>query len=62
MQRIFVLLSIATALVLPASAETNLRGEMFRAVTDAPRIKVISDDELEFTPERDGANIPKAEV
>jgi TonB family protein len=57
MQRIFVLLSIATALVLPASAETNLLGALFRAVTEAPRIKVISDDELEFTPDRDGANL-----
>src|SRR5438874_3886086 len=57
MQRTFVLLSIATALVLPASAETNLLGALFRALTDAPRIKVISDDELEFTPERDGANL-----
>jgi hypothetical protein len=57
MQRTFVLLSIATALALPASAETNLLGALFRAVTEAPRIKVISDDELEFTPDRDGANL-----
>jgi TonB family protein len=57
MQRAFVLISVAAALVLPTSAETNLRSAVFRALTDAPRIKVVSDDELEFTPERDGANL-----
>ena len=57
MQRAFLFISIATALALPTSAETDLQGAVFRALTDAPRIKVISDDELEFTPERDGANL-----
>lgn len=57
MQRAFAFISVAATLVLPTSAETNIRGAVFRALIDAPRIKVVSDDELEFTPERDGPNL-----
>jgi TonB family protein len=57
MQRAFLFISIAAALALPTSAETSLQGAVFRALTDALRIKVVSDDELEFTPEREGPNL-----
>lgn len=46
------------AIALSASADmTDLRGAVFRGVSDAAAIKIVSDDELEFTAERDGPNL-----
>jgi len=57
MQRALALVLIATALALAAGADAELRcGSVFRSVNDAQRIKIASDDELEFTPDRDGPN------
>ena len=58
MQRALALVLIATALALRAGADTELRsGSVFRSANDAQRIKIASDDELEFTPGRDGPNL-----
>ena len=56
MQRALTVIVISVTLALRANADTELRGSVFRSVTDAPRIKIVSDDELEFTPDRDGPN------
>ncbi len=48
----------SAALALRASADTtDLRGAVFRGVKDTPRIKTVSDNELEFTPDRSGPNL-----
>jgi hypothetical protein len=51
-------LIFTVVLALRASAETtDWRGALFRSINEAPAIKIVSDDELEFTPERDGPNL-----
>ncbi len=51
MQRASLLLVFAAALALRASTDsTDLRGAMFRAVNGGPAVKIISSDELDFTP------------
>ena len=57
MQRTFAVILIATALALRVSADADLRGAIFRSDTDAVRLKVVSDSELQFTPERAGPNL-----
>ena len=53
-----LVLIFTVALALRASAETtDWRGAVFRSINEAPAIKIVSDDELEFTPERDGPNL-----
>src|SRR6266446_5434816 len=48
---------LAVALALRASADADFRGAIFRSLNDAPRINIVSDDELELTPDRDGPNL-----
>src|SRR5882724_11314509 len=51
-------LMLAAFVALRASVDASeLRGALFRSANEAISLKIISEDELEFTPERDGPNL-----
>jgi TonB family protein len=50
---VFVSLIIAVASTPRTSADSEHSGSVFRSLNDSSRIKIISEDELELTPNRD---------
>ncbi len=53
MQRASLIVVLIALLALRAGADTDLRGATYRAANDGSVVKIISPDELEFTPGRD---------